>query len=87
MKHLTYIVIGWLLFIIFRFLLKMLVVIQPYLAKTSNMDIKGLLEKLPVYLFYNSIAGQYYWPKFIFIIFIFWLIGLAASLSLSKFIE
>ena len=87
MKHLTYIIIGWILFIIFRFLLTLLTVVQPYLAKISSMDIKGLLEKLPNYLFYESIAGQHYWPKFIFIIFIFWLAGLAASLSLSKFTE
>lgn len=87
MKHLTYIVGGWILFIIFRFLLTLLTVVQPYLARISNMDIKALLANLPHYLFYKSIAGQYYWPKFIFIIFIFWLAGLAASFSLNKFIE
>lgn len=87
MKHLTYIVGGWILFIIFRFLLTILTVVQPYFAKMPDVDIKGLLEKLPNYLFYESIAGQYYWPKFIFIIFIFWLAGLAASFSLNKFIK
>ncbi|MFH1202414.1 MAG: hypothetical protein V1674_05955 [Candidatus Omnitrophota bacterium] len=87
MRHLSYILIGWIFFAVFRFFLCLLVVIKPYLAKASDLAIESWLKWLPGYLFYNNLTAENYWLKFALIIFIFWAIGFLISFTVNKFIE